>query len=53
LLFSCFFGKKNSKYEYRSSKQIKNKNVPNFKTAFFISVVLNFPFWSFEFVSNF
>jgi len=30
-----------------------NKNVPNVKTAYFTRVVLNFPFWSFEFVSNF
>jgi len=50
LLFSFIFGKKNLKYEYRSTKQIKNKNVPNFKTAIFTRVVLNFPFWSFEFV---
>jgi len=53
LLFSSFIGKKNSKYEYRSFKQIKNKNVPNLKTAFFTRVVLDFPLWSFEFVSNF
>jgi len=48
-----FFGKKNSKYEYLRTKKIKNTNVPNFKTAFFTRVVLNFPLWSFEFISNF
>ena len=66
--YSCGVKKaKNSKHEIRNTKQFKNPNDPMTKTIFiwrissrnflqginYAAVVLNFEFWSFEFVSNF
>jgi len=39
IVIFVLFGKKNSKYKYRNTEQIKNTNVPNCKTVLIITFV--------------